>query len=74
MLTIYTFDDSNVSDSMYIGVVQIPLIALAHGKEIEGGFELVNVGNIGMWGDVGGCGGCVVWWWGGGVGLRSVEV
>ena len=43
-LDVYVFDDSDPEDSVeYIGLAKIPLIGLAHDKDIKGTFELKGV-------------------------------
>lgn len=44
MLEIYVFDDNEPEDSgTYLGVAKIPLIELAHSKDIKGTYELKTV-------------------------------
>ena len=38
---LYVFDDSQELDSL-LGVVEVPLLPLAHGKDISGVFEISN--------------------------------
>ena len=43
-LDLYVFDDNEPEDSgLYLGVAKIPLIGLAHDKDIQGTFELIKV-------------------------------
>lgn len=44
-LTVYLFDDDDNEQSAYLGSASIPLLPLAHNKEITGTFELVEGGN-----------------------------
>ncbi len=42
-LDVYVFDDNDsVEDPQYLGLAKIPLIALAHDKDIKGTFELLK--------------------------------
>ena len=43
-LDLYVFDDNEPEDSgLYLGVAKVPLIGLAHDKDIQGTFELIKV-------------------------------
>lgn len=47
MLEVFVFDDNEPEESgAYLGHAKIPLIALAHDKDIKGTFELKKVINI----------------------------
>ncbi|XP_069757688.1 protein fantom isoform X2 [Narcine bancroftii] len=41
-LHIYIFDDADTTDASYLGKAEVPLILLAHNKDISGTFELRN--------------------------------
>ncbi|XP_051546298.1 protein fantom [Myxocyprinus asiaticus] len=42
VLVLYVFDDLDVEDQMYLGKARVPLISLAHDKNITGMFELTD--------------------------------
>lgn len=47
MLEIYVFDDNEPEESgSFLGMAKIPLIGLAHDKDIKGSFELKKVRKI----------------------------
>ncbi|XP_072135661.1 protein fantom isoform X4 [Mobula birostris] len=41
-LLIYVFDDADPTDPSYLGKAEVPLIPLAHNKNISGTFEITN--------------------------------
>ena len=45
-LLVYVFDDNEPTEAgTFLGMAKIPLIALAHDKDVKGTFELINVSN-----------------------------
>ena len=42
-MRVYVFDDTEPEDDVYLGMANVPLIPLAHDKQVAGIFELRRV-------------------------------